>query len=279
MKDKMNKKIAGIMVVLVLIFSLSACGKELKNENSPEKGASTSDEINYTDNGKDAPVKDTAVKDETVVVNKELVNQKYIEILEEIYTSQKLPDGKELDFVDGDDISGNKFAIFDIDNDGKDELMIEYITASMAGMVELIYEFDSSDNTVREEFVEFPNLTFYDNGIIIAGWSHNQGYAGDFWPYTLYQYNKETDTYDEIRMVDAWDKSLSETDYEGNSFPEDADVDKDGIVYYIMLDGEYNLDEPVDLEEYNQWYKSYVGDGKEVTISFMNLTEENIQGI
>ncbi|GAU78618.1 hypothetical protein F3D3_3252 [Fusibacter sp. 3D3] len=45
-------------------------------------------------------------------------------------------------------------------------------------------------------------------------------------------------------MLDAWDKSLSAFDYKGKSFPTESNVDGDGIVYYIMQNGEYKLDQP-----------------------------------
>ena len=49
----------------------------------------------------------------------------------------------------------------------------------------------------------------------------------------------------------AWDRSVSEKGDNDLSFPEQADIDKDGIVYYIMKEGKYSLKEPVDEKEYN----------------------------
>ena len=271
MKNKLRIKIVGLAVALVLIGGLVACGNNVKNNDSTS--------------GKDTTIaKETTITDETtsteeVVFDRKAMSETYIKVLEDIYINHKFPDGTGIDIIDGTDISENRFAVYDIDQDGKDELIIEYTTASTAGMVELIYDFDSSSNTVTEEFSEFPLLEFYDNRIIKAGWSHNQGLAGDLWPYTLYQYDEKADRYNELGMVDAWDKSLSETDFEGNHFPEDADVNGDGIVYFIMLDGEFENDKPVDLENYKQWYNDYVGNAKIVDIPFVYLTEENIHSI
>mgnify|MGYP006990178543 CR=1 FL=1 len=36
-------------------------------------------------------------------------------------------------------------------------------------------DYDEAAGAVRMEFSNFPLLTFYDNGVIQAGWSHNQG--------------------------------------------------------------------------------------------------------
>lgn len=207
----------------------------------------------------------------------------YHSVLENLYLNHVFPDGKEYGFEDTFyDISENQFAVYDIDQDGKEELIIQYTTTIMAGMINIIYDFDQKSGTVREEFSEFPSLTFYNNGIIQADWSHNHGMAAsleEFWPYTLYQYDKETDTYRTVGMVDAWDKSYHEKDSSGNSFPEEMDIDGDGILYYIMLDGTYEFHTPFDLEEYNQWRNSYVNGAEKIDIPFVNLTKENIDSV
>ena len=129
------------------------------------------------------------------------------------------PTAKTFGFDGFHDMSENKFAVYDIDSDGKKELIVLYTTTYMAGMTGTVYAYDSSSGTLRAELQEFPSLTFYDNGAVVAEWSHNQGMAGDFWPYTVYSYNSGTDTYEQTAMVDAWDKSVGEKDYEGTLFP------------------------------------------------------------
>ncbi len=48
--------------------------------------------------------------------------------------------------------------------------------------------------------------TYYDNGYVAAGWSHNQGVAGDkLWPYTLYRYDSSAGKYVQEAAVDGWD--------------------------------------------------------------------------
>ena len=79
-------------------------------------------------------------------------------------------------------------------------------------------------------------------------------------------------------MVEAWEKSISDT-REGIAFPDQADIDGDGIVYYIKIEGDDSFDKPVDFAEYEQWRKSYIGDGTEMQVPFLNLTEENIHNI
>ena len=155
---------------------------------------------------------------------------------------------------------------------------MEYTTTCVAGNAEIIYDYDSATDTVREEWIEFPMVTYYENGVIRAGWSHNQGLAGDmFWPYTLYQYNAEKDTYLQVAMVDAWDKALSDINYMGQKFPEETDVNGDGLVYYIMTGEEYELNDPVDLAEYEEWINSYIGNADRIEVPYQKLTEDNIK--
>ena len=48
---------------------------------------------------------------------------------------------------------------------------------------------------------------------------------------------QKSGTYEFTANVDAWDKTLSETDYEGNTYPEDVDKEGAGIVYLITEKG------------------------------------------
>ncbi len=199
----------------------------------------------------------------------------YQSLLLDVYHNQQFPGGRELGY-DGFDLSDNRFAIEDIDGDGNEELILIYTTTYVAGHAEIIYDYDADTGSVREQFVEYPAVTHFDNGILKVDWSHNQGLAGRIWPYTLYQYNPEKDIYEAIAMVDAWDKSLADTDYEGNAFPDDVDKDGDLLIYYIMPPDEYELKDPVDFDEYEKWFESYTKDARIVTISYTELTKENI---
>lgn len=204
--------------------------------------------------------------------------QAYQNVLWDVYYCQCFPGGLDLGY-DGYDMSDNKFDLRDIDNDGNVELILVYTTTYMAGMAEIIYDYDADTDSVREQFIEFPAVTHFDNGILKADWSHNQGLAGRVWPYTLYQYNPDKDTYEAIAMVDAWDKSLSDKDYDGNVFPDDVDKDGDLIVYYIMEADEYETKNPVDFEEYQQWIDSYTKDAEIVEGACVELTLENILNV
>ena len=166
--------------------------------------------------------------------------------MENIYQNHILPDGSELrDDISGE-MSGNNFAVYDVDHDGREELVFCYTATSMASMTAKIYDYDEASGELYEELSQFPMLTFYDNATIGAGISHNQGYAGEFWPYTFYTYDAANDSYRAEYFVDAWDKSLSDVNYNGEAFPDDADKDGDGIVYYLEAPDGSETGEPLD---------------------------------
>lgn len=288
MGKQKSKKYCGTGLALVLLCGMTACADHSSDEKQIVWDETTVQEIYIAPEDTGAVQKDMEVpgnressNEDTQALNGDETSGRkaFAVILENIYTNHIFPDGKDYGYDDFSDISSNTFAVYDIDGDGKEELLINYTTTSMAGMVAAIYDYDSESDTVTEEFLEFPALKFYDNGIIEAEMSHNQGLAGDFWPYRLYQYSRDTDTYIQVGIVDAWDKSLSETDFEGNPFPAEIDSDGDGIVYYIMTDGTYELNTPLDEEEYNQWRDSYVGESAPVEVPFKNLTRDNIKEI
>lgn len=275
MKNNIVMKICSSMLLIVLLGGLVACGnKEIDEEIlvNEHKESNQITEMEQSENTEDMVLNEV---DEGETANVE--REAYIVALRKIYDEHVLPDGKELESAW--DFSENEFAIYDIDLDGREELIFKYITTAVAGMTEFIYDYDEESGKLRQQFVEFPGLTFYENGNIEAGWSHNQGLAGDFWPYTMYQYNREADNYTAVGSVDAWDKSFWRTDYAGEPFPEEIDVDKDGIVYFLLVDGNYGYENPVDSKEYNKWHDTYTGGVEPIEVPFLNLTEENMEDI
>ncbi len=192
----------------------------------------------------------------------------------------ELPDSDYGEY-DGGDMSLNTFAVFDVDGDGYEELIINYVTTYNGGMITKIYGYDAETNELKEEFAEYPTIKIYSNGpdgIIFAYASHNHGRAPgleDFWPYRLYEYNRSTDTYDKVAIVDAWDKN--NTTWENTEFPENVDKDGDGIVYCVMLNGEWDYSNAMDNSEYEAWLSAYMEKDNmtEMEIQYMELKYEN----
>ena len=273
----MKSKIFLMIPILIILIAFSSCKKEESNqESSVYELESASQEESSLHEAESTSQEESSLYD-AESANKDAMTDKYQSVLNGIYYDHVNPDGSECYFDDFSDMSENEFAIYDVDADGKDELIINYASACIAGMAEYIYNYDEEKDSVDLELQEYPLITYYSNGMITAGLSHNQGMAGDkLWPYSLYRYNCETDTYDIIATVDAWDKSLFPTDFESNPFPENVDTNNDGVVYYIMKDGNYEYTNPISKEEYDTWYQSEMGDAKETVVPFQKMTEENI---
>ena len=175
----------------------------------------------------------------------------------------------------GDEMSTEyRYTITDIDGDGFEELLLMQDTGVMASMDYLLL--DGQGGQLRAELEVFPSLTFYENGYVRADASHNQGLAGDFWPYALYRYDAESDSYQKVAAVDAWDGSIHAQDYAGNPFPKDADASGAGIVYYVAENGETYGDngtfavEPMDQADFQKWEASWQGSGAVVDFSLEN---------
>ena len=187
---------------------------------------------------------------------------------------------REANAGDSSDLSENFFAVCDVNGDGSDELITVLNNAPTAGQVEQVY--DADGNLL---LAEYPLITYYDNGYAVAGWSHNQGRAGDkLWPYTLYQTSGSGGNRRYVRAasVDGWDCSLGENFLSSNDtripFPHDVDQDGDGFVYYIITEeGGYapEYGQPVDYAGWAEWAAAYLG-GNVVEPVYIRLNPENI---
>lgn len=232
-------------------------------------------------------IKSCELHEEGEVVNLTHEKEPYIRAIKELYYNHKLPDCNEFEDpknIENYDMTENRFAICDIDSDGKDELLIALTHFPMAAMRTIIYDYDSYTNKFREQITEFNWMNFYDNGILEAMWSHNQGVAGDaLWPYTMYKYDVNSDSYKVVAQVDAWNKLFADTNWLTETFvefPNEIDLDEDGIVYYITPDGNLDLTKVVDSKEYNDWREANIPEGtKKIEVSYVNFTEENIASI
>ena len=98
--------------------------------------------------------------------------QAYWTVLTDIYHYQIFPGGRDLGY-DGWPMSDNRFALGDIDGDGSEELIVLYCTTSTSGHAEIIYDYDASTGGVREQFIEYPGVVHFDNGILKVDASHN----------------------------------------------------------------------------------------------------------
>lgn len=264
----MKRKYLIAFTVTTLMLMALGCAKEEKEEDGIQ--SITVESVGGTEG---------SMKEETGAKDTDPMKAAYQSVLENLYKNYSLPDGTNLGCDEFSEASENQFSIYDIDRDGKEELIVLWTTTMTAGNVEGVYDFDAASGTVRQELLEYPMLTFYENGVVEAGMSHNHGLAGeidDFWPYTLYQYDKGSDTYLVTAVVDAWSKAYYEKDYDGKAFPDEIDGDGDGVVYLIEMSDD---EKQMDLEEYEKWRESFVGGTKKIEISYQKMTEENIRKV
>lgn len=205
--------------------------------------------------------------------------KRFGEILWNAYLKGELPDGSKLDWTSSKDAAENHFAVTDIDGDGKEELLLSWTNASMAGHSFVIYGY--WQGAVYTQFSGFPSLRFYDNAAIEEDWSHNQGWSGRFWPHYAYRYNPQSDLYEQVGFVEGWDKQVV-----SEGFPDDIDADGDGLVYDVRpadvdwtIGSRYEPERMMDGPAYEEWRQSYLNGSQEVEIGLIPLTEENIAAL
>lgn len=184
------------------------------------------------------------------------------------------PDGQGSGYIP----SSISYAVYDADRDGQDELLLQNASTITAGMTERIYALE--DGVFREEFSAFPALTYYENGVILAAWSHNQGVGAQrIWPYTLYQYQPETGRYEILGSVDAWDREQAASLDSLGAFPDETDADGDGCVYFLLppdWEGDYGRARIADGPEYERWRDQYLGGADTLDIPYQEVEIETV---
>lgn len=195
-------------------------------------------------------------------------------VLERFLQEHILPDGRTLGLLEGYDMADNRFAVCDVDGDGERELILIYESTMVAGRRGYVFSWNGETGEVGVQLETSPELTFYESGAVQSDSQHNQQLISrDFWPYDLYRYDGNLDTYVDVGSVHAWGKEALP-----NGYPEEADKSGTGFVYYIAANGG-DGDEPLDASVYEAWRYVYVRDSQEIQLEYLDLTEENIRSI
>lgn len=277
------KKVKCIMIVLLSVL-LAGCANSNSAEEPIEAGNPIEQNINQTDKEEENDKQHDSQTD--LIPNNDLpyglpvdfdtsgLSDAFVSAINEYCRTGIFPDGRS-----GGDIPGIIFyAVYDVDGDGEDELILKNEGTDMASMTERVYAYENG--VFRTEYFGFPALTYYDNGIVQEEWSHNQGKAGDkFWPYTLYQYNADDDNYIELGAVDAWDRELADFISDYGAFPDDIDTDGDGYIYLLLsfdyISQRYNTD-IVDGPDYEKWRNQYLDGAEALEIPYRKLAVEKV---
>lgn len=161
----------------------------------------------------------------------------------------------------------NNFSISDIDNDGIEELVVEINNASIDNKITVIYQYDFENDTFYREASFYPGAVFYNNDVVFDEWSYNTGFGNFIWPYSVYKYDKEQDTYIFICQVNSWNKKLK-----SEGFPEEIDADKDGNIVIIS---EANENQYLDNADYYKWISGITEGSKEKTLKMEPMYNAN----
>lgn len=280
MRKTFYKTLTGILLC-ICIMALTGCGRtgdaEEKQNVTVTRKEPAEEAVNDAEKTDAAPAepKEFSAEDAQALRTAQ-IRHYYGGVLSQLIAAWQLPD-MEIDTSSLEEGYGemrdNGFAVTDIDGDGREELIISYANASMAGMFEVIYDYDPAQKQLRQEFLNFPSNTYYDNNVIIAQASHNHSRGMDFWPVAFYRYQKDRDSYEWIGYADTWSREWSET-FDGDEskpFPEELDVDGDGILYNIQKTSvdavSYNYEDyRYNRADYEEWYQSVMAGANEISL-------------
>jgi len=204
------------------------------------------------------------------------VNSIIGEALMRLIMYNTLPDGRIANDLYGK-VDGlyDRFALCDIDQDGEKELLVNISSGSEASNQTSIYKINSGRTGLEYVWSFSTGASFYETGFVKEKWSHNQGLADNFWPYSIYQ--RTDGGYSEIGGADAWEKTYWEYDFSGNPFPEEVDVDGNGIVYFISDGNGIDYDNPVDDAAYKEFEKSFFGNLDELYVPWQSLELDKVK--
>lgn len=279
------KKRTGFLPVLLLLALVSCSSPQPVPTLSIPTGTtvSPSPSPEETPNVTPAPSASASSSSPTAAVStvSPLTLEAYRLALEAIYNDHLYPNGDPVDVPAAAKMENNHFAIFDVDGDGRDELIYENGDATTAGMVSLVFGYEETPGSLLYEITGFPGMDFYDNGIIIDYASHNHGLAGnaDFWPYTVYQYDPGQDGYLFMGYADAWSGETFPTNFADQPFPDDLDLDGDKVVYSLTFFGDVRTETWMDGPEYLKWRGSYLDGATRLELPWQHMTPDSIRAV
>lgn len=169
------------------------------------------------------------------------------------------------------DIEGCDFSIYDLNQDGMDDLIITFTNTFTGMQYTGVWTYQSETGQVEEldRFGEY--WQYYSNGVIKDNASHNQTYGSALWPYTLIRYNKSTKKLEAFASAYCVDKEWGSASGE---YKESLDSDGDGVLYYFELNG--TTHGPLTREEYLSYANQYISEKLSVVFKWTAITNENI---
>lgn len=224
----------------------------------------------------------------------------YMEILEQIRTEGRDSNGREYHSDRSGNFENNCFAILDVDGDGRQELLFRFNESYLGAMCEVVYEYDAETDTLREELAEWVDTEYYNVGtdaLVKVQMSHDHGKDPEsrgVWPYMVYRYDAEQDSYRLLYTVDGWDGRIN-----GEGFPDELDADGDKLLYCVTVQegsgdtrasadislnesGKVSSEEDtllLDREAYESWAEELLPQWSRINVAYHSMTEASMDRV
>ncbi|MDE7226211.1 MAG: hypothetical protein K2N49_05070, partial [Ruminococcus sp.] len=216
------------LFILCSIFLLTGCGERVIESSISETIPESAAELQTA-----APTESETEEVTETTRSNVYEKQTYRELLENIYYNREFPDW---DYKNYDKDVSIDFAVYDIDSDGRDELLVTFDNRS-------IYVYDhNSDGNIVKQFSGYIKSDFYENGAVRVYSAHNQTHSLKVHPFSMHEYDKETDSYNEtgivygldrdiVDMINQEKKEVGMTDF--LDYPAEYDKSNSGTVYSV----------------------------------------------
>ena len=132
----MWRKLSCLLLCIAMLAGLAGCGKaDSDTAKAKDKTTNKVADIKKADtDANGAAAADMAEQ-----------NKAYGAALWDIYLHGLLPDGSKLDYSGTQQAEDDTFAIYDVDNDGREELVVLWANASVAWCQGLVYGYDNGE--------------------------------------------------------------------------------------------------------------------------------------
>lgn len=209
-KRKIEIGLLGFIAVLVVCIIILACiNEKFKNynaeiENSRDVKQQSTEVMSNAAIESDSKSDNAALQTETISEYQKdyssLRKEAYIEALNNIHDYAMLPDESTF-YCDNGEMERNEFAIMDINNDGKDELLFRSTKTFIANMAVYVFGYDENAESIYQMSKFYVTAKIYDNNYVKDLYSHPLNEM-DFWPYRLYRYDEINHIYVEVGVVE-----------------------------------------------------------------------------
>lgn len=170
----------------------------------------------------------------------------------------------------------NQFAISDINQDGKKELLVEYEIETNPGVLTGIWQWDEGSKKLVLKDTLGGTGRYYSNGVVSIDLSHNHTNGEAIWPYELYQHQPQTGKYEDFAYAWCTDMVFGG---ENGAYKAEEDSDQDGVIYYFRLGDDRGQPledaEPHTKAEYDAFVAQYTPEDKAIALDWKDLTIEN----